>query len=112
MDGRDEGQPPLDEEAEETPQGSGKLPVLSEDEAGRDIDVPAGELGQEELQHAGQEHYQVEGDMPREPRKLNLIVSKLSFQCICTNYLALGKLIDNIESIGFCLTWPLALPLQ
>ena len=65
MDGRDEGQPPLDEEAEE---------------AELDLDVPAGELGQEELQHAGQEHHQVEGDMPREPRKLNLIVSKLSFQ--------------------------------
>ena len=76
------------------------MPVISEYEAGRDIDEPAGELGKEELQHGGQEHHQVEGDMPREPRKLNLIVSKLSFQCICTNYLALGKLIDNIESIG------------
>ena len=81
MDGRDEGQPPLDEEAEETPQGSGKLPVLVQDEAGQDLDVPERELGQEDRQHAGEEHHQVEGNLePREPRKLNLIVSKLSFQ--------------------------------
>ena len=66
-----------DEEAEELLKDQKCCQFSLQDEAGRDLDFPAGEPGQEDPPHAGQEHHQVEGDaVVREPRKLLLIVSK------------------------------------
>ena len=68
------------EEAEEPAEGPEIPPVLPQDEAGPVLDVPAGELLQAP-QPDREGHHQVEGEfMPREPRKLNLLVSKLTFQ--------------------------------